>query len=281
MTCKTILAILQSEADAARVLDFTVPFAARHGGHVIGLHAEALPIIVSAPLGGPVVAFNAGLEAETEARHSRMREIFNKRLSAEGVTGEWRGYESVSGDSAISGIESARTVDLVIAQQNDPDADARSTANVEALVFESGRPVLLVPYTFSGRSKPFKRVLLAWNGSQQAARAAFDALPMMKEAGKVEVLTVDAPDTPEQDANFAGAAIAATLARHGIEVTMRAERSAGDLTHADIIANRLADSGADLLVMGAYGRSRLSEFVFGGVTRAMLRSMTVPTLMAR
>jgi nucleotide-binding universal stress UspA family protein len=102
----------------------------------------------------------------------------------------------------------------------------------------------------------------------------------MREAGNVEILTVDAPDRLDQDANFAGAAIAAALARHGIDVTLLAEKSAG-LSDADIIRNRLAESGADLLVMGAFGRSRLAEWVFGGVTRSMLQSMPAPTFMSR
>jgi len=280
MTYKTLLAILQSEADALRVLDFTLPLAGRHDSHVIGLHAEAFPVGMASPLGAPAVDFSVLMQEDAQRRHEILRTLFNERAEAEGVMHEWRGFESVSGDSAVTGVESARTADLVIAQQNDPDADTRLRADVEALLFESGRPLLLVPYTFAGRSSPFKKVLLAWNGSKEAARAAFDALPFMKEAGNVEVLTVDARDTIDQDAETAGAAIAASLARHGIEVTMRADQSSG-LSHDEVIANRLADSGADLLVMGAYGRSRLSEFVFGGVTRNMLESMTTPTFMSR
>ncbi|WP_159586604.1 universal stress protein [Chelativorans xinjiangense] len=280
MVYKTLLVILQSEADTPRVLDFALPFAARYNSHVIGLHAEALPIAMASPMGGPIADFSLDMEAEAADRHARLRAIFEERAKAEGLAAEWRGYESVSGDSAVSGIESARTADLVIVQQNDPDADSRMAADVEALIFESGRPVLLVPYTFKGRSVPFREVVLAWNGSKEASRAAFDALPLMKEAGKVEVLTVDARDTLQQDAGLAGAAIAASLARYGLDVTTRAEHSAG-LSHGDVIANRLAETDADLLVMGAFGRSRLTEFVFGGVTRTMLQSMTAPVLMAR
>ncbi|WEX11701.1 universal stress protein [Chelativorans sp. AA-79] len=279
MTYKTVLVILQSHADARRVLDFALPFAGREGSRVIGLHAEALPIALASPMGGPSADFTILMQDESRRRHEELRAFFDERAGAEGVMHEWRGFDSASGDAAISGIESARSADLVIAQQNDPDADSQRVADVEALLFNTGRPLLLVPYTFSGRSEPFKKVLLAWNGSKQAARAAFDALPLMKQAGKIEVLTVDPRDTLEQDAEVAGAAISAALARHGIDVTMRGEQSTG-LSHADVIANRLADSGADLLVMGAFGRSRVSEFVFGGVTRSALQSMTVPTFMS-
>lgn len=280
MSYKTIAAILQSERDAPRVLDFALPLAARHESHIIGVHAEMLPVAITSPLGAPMVDFTMNTDAEADRRHASLRALFGERTRAEGVMAEWRGYENVSGDSAISGIESARTADLVIAQQNDPNASGRMTADVEALIFESGRPVLLVPYAFSGRSAPFTRVMLAWNGSKGAARAAFDALPLMKEAGAVEVLSIDPRDTLHQDAGFAGTAIAASLARHGIDVTTKTEAS-GSLSHGEVLANRIADAHADLLVMGAYGRSRLSEFVFGGVTRSILQSMPVPTLLAR
>lgn len=280
MTYKTLLAILQGESDMPRVLDFAVPFAARHDSHLIGLHAEALPVAMASPMGGPIVDFSAQIEEDADRRQAELRARFEDRARAEGIAAEWRGYENVSGDSAITGIESARSADLVIAQQNDPDAEARVIADLEALVFESGRPVLLLPYTYKGGGASFKKVVLAWNGSRESARAAYDALPLMKEAGNVEVLTVDAQDTLQQDARMAGAAIATALARHGIDVTTRSEHSGG-LSHGDVIANRLADTGADLLVMGSYGRSRVSEFIFGGVTRNMLQSMTTSTLMSR
>ncbi|WP_309084556.1 universal stress protein [Chelativorans sp.] len=280
MTYKTMLAILQSRADAPRVLDFALPLAARFGSHLIGLHAEVLPIAIASPMGMPTADFTLAMQEDAKRRHEELRGLFTERASAEGVMQEWRGFENLTGDSAISGIESARTADLVIVQQNDPNADSRRTADVEALLFHSGRPVLFVPYAFPGRSEPVRQVLLAWKGSKEAARAAFDALPLMKEAGRVEILTVDAKDTLEQDAGLAGTAMAAALARHGIDVTTRAEQSAG-ASQAEAITNRMAAIGADLLVMGAFGRSRLAEWVFGGVTRDMLRTMTTPTFMSR
>ncbi|EIM77762.1 hypothetical protein A33O_01652 [Nitratireductor aquibiodomus RA22] len=279
MSYKTILAILQSEADAPRVLDLALPLAARHDSHVIGLHAEALPMVMASPMGGPVVDLSVDMQEETNRRHAVIRNLFNERARREAVGNEWRGFDSVSGDSAISGIESARSADLVIAQQTDPDAAGAMEANVEALLFESGRPVLFVPYIHKTREAEFKKIILAWNGSRQAARAAFDALPFMKEAGSVEVFCVDPQDTPRRDAAMAGTAIAAALARHDIDVTVKVEQSGG-LSHGEVLDNRVADTGADLLVMGAFGRSRLREFVFGGATRTILQSMTVPTFMA-
>ena len=128
--------------------------------------------------------------------------------------------------------------------------------------------------------KPIKRVLIAWNGSREAARATFDALPFLQAAETVEIFTVDASDTANQTGAMAGAEIAASLARHGINVTLTASEKSG-LAPAMAIENRLSDSSIDLLVMGAYGNKRWWEMLFGGVTRTLLDSMTALTLLSR
>ncbi|TWG94165.1 nucleotide-binding universal stress UspA family protein [Mesorhizobium sp. J18] len=280
MTYKTLLAVLQSEDDAHRVLDFAIPLAARHSSHLIGLHAEALPMVYATPMGGPVVDFSMASEEAMETRLQQMRALFTSRVEQEDIAFEWRGMENISGDSCLSARESARSADLVIAQQINPEAPSRAVGNVEILLFETGRPVLFVPYSIAQPRPEFKKVLLAWNGSREASRAAFDALPFMKEAESVEVLSVDPKDSYKQDASVAGAEIAAALARHGVKVTYSSEESGG-MSHAEVIENRVSDTDADLLVMGAYGGSRLKEFFFGGVTRTILESMPIPTFMSR
>lgn len=280
MAFKTILTVLQSDEDAGRVLDFAVPLAAHHAAHLIGVHAEALPMAYASAIGGAPVDFVLQDDADAKSRLAEMRDRFSARGNAEGISYEWRGLENMSGDSALSALESARAADLVIAQQTDPDAPSRSVADVQALLFDTGRPVLFVPYTGARSGPVFERITLAWNNSREAARAAFDALPLMKESRSVDILCVDVDDSYEQDASVAGAEIAAALARHGIDVTFTAERSGG-IGHGAAIENYLAERGIDLLVMGAYGQSRLKEFIFGGATSTLLKSMPVPTLMSR
>lgn len=280
MSYKTLLAILQSEEDAGRVLDCAVPLAAHYGSHLIGLHAEALPIAYVTPMGGLPIDVTIAAEETIGQRHIEMRALFERRTEAEGISSEWRGIDNVSGDSALSAIDSARSSDLVVAPQRDPDASERAFADIEALLFRTGRPVLFVPYSAKRAGPVFRKALVAWNGSKEAARAAFDALAFLKEADSVEVLAVDAADTERQDAIVAGAAIAAALSRHGVNVTYRNENAA-DVPHGEVIENRIADTGVELLVMGAYGHSRVKEFFFGGVTRTILQSMPVPVLMSR
>lgn len=280
MAFKTILTVLQGDEDAGRVLALAVPLAARHGAHLIGVHAEALPMAYASALGGAPVDFTIADDAATNERLAAMRARFAARCDAEGISYEWRALENVSGDSALSALESARSADLVVAQQTDPDAPSRLVADVRALLFETGRPVLFVPYAGAPADAAFARVTLAWNGTREAARAAFDALPFLTAAQAVEILCVDVSDDYNQDAAVAGAEIAAALARHGIDVTFTAVRSEG-VSHGQAIENHLAQNGADLLVMGAYGQSRLKEFIFGGATNTLLKSMPVPTLMSR
>ncbi|KFB09842.1 universal stress protein [Nitratireductor basaltis] len=276
MSYRTILGILHRQGSASGLLDYALPFVARHEAHLIGLHARALPITAASPLGMPII--DPGLMHPED--DGELRELFERRAKAEGVLHEWRSYETVAGDAAISGIESARSCDLVMAAQNDPDADAQEKSDLEALLFETGRPVLLVPHGMKpAKTAAPKRIMLAWNGSRQATRAAFDALPLMREAQNVEVLVLDTMDTLRQDASMAGTAIAEALSRHRIDVTVRTEESAGRSQY-QAMNDCVAESGADLLVMGAFARGRISEMIFGGLTHDMLRNMTVPTLMA-
>jgi nucleotide-binding universal stress UspA family protein len=200
--------------------------------------------------------------------------LFLQRTADAGVSAEWRSLESFSGDSAHSGIASARCCDLVVAAQAGPDG---ASPDVDALLYDAGRPVLVTPHDAPCLTS-FRRVIVAWNGSRESARAAFDALPFILEAESTEILLIDPPETP--DAAEAGADIAAALARHGAQVTVHTEESGG-LATDEVIGNRVAATGADLLVLGAYSHSWFRELLFGGVTRTVLQSMPVTAFLSR
>jgi len=274
MPFKTILAILQSEEDAERVSDCAGALAARFESYLIGLHAEALPVPYTSTIGFPDTEF---IQASTEVNDERSKKIeavFRQRTTDAGVNAEWRSLESFSGDSAHSSIASARSCDLVVAMQGGPDG---ASPDVDALLYEAGRPVLVTPRDGAALAS-FRRVIVAWNGSREASRAAFDALPFLIEAEGVEVLVVDPPESA--DPAEAGADIAAALERHGVSVTVHAQPSGG-LATDDVIRERLAATGADLLVLGAYSHSWLKQLIFGGVTRTVLHSMPVTAFLSR
>ena len=279
MSYKTILAVLQGKTDCERVLDCALPLAVRYSAHLIGVHAEAIPVPYVTPMGFPDTDFITTSVGINQERSDQLKAMFEQRASREGVAHEWHAMENVSGDSAVSALATARACDLIVIQQSNPDAASGAMADVEALLFDSGRPVLLVPYAVSV-NRAFKKVLIAWNGTAQAARATFDALSFIKDAEETEILTLDARDTGMQDRALAGVDIATTLARHGARVTYAGQSTDG-LSAGEAIENRIAETGAELLVMGAYSQSWLKEFFFGGATRTLLQSMPTATLMSR
>jgi nucleotide-binding universal stress UspA family protein len=170
----------------------------------------------------------------------------------------------------------ARHFDLSVIGQPEPGRPVLDTLVVEAALFESGRPVLVVPY-IQRAGLTLDHVMLCWDGSRSAARAAADAMPFIRRSKLVEVVMVGSE--PAKSDEIRGADIASHLARHGAKVELRRIATA-ETDVASIILSHAADESADLLVMGGYGHSRLREFILGGVTRGILASMTLPTLMS-
>ena len=170
----------------------------------------------------------------------------------------------------------ARHFDLSVVGQAEPESSAIEEKFVEAALFDSGRPVIVVPYI---QKAPLKldRVMVCWDGSRAAARAIADAMPLLERAGLVEVVII-ANERGKQD-EIEGADMGQHLARHGLKVEVK-RIEYGNLDVADALLSHAADSDVDFIVMGGYGHSRLREFVLGGVTRSILRTMTAPVLMS-
>ncbi|GLQ80438.1 universal stress protein [Mesorhizobium huakuii] len=277
MRFKTIVAILQNEQDAERVLDCAIPLANRFESHLVGIHAEALPVPYTSATGFPDTEFLQVSADMSRERADKLEAVFLRRIEDSGLSFEWRSLESFSGDSALTGISSVRAADLVIAAQRETGGDP--SADVDTLVYDAGRPVLVVP-SAGPLVTTFRRVLLAWNGSKEAARAAFDALPFIIEAEKTDILVIDPPDAFDESPEAAGAEIASALSRHGATVSVSVQKSGGTSVD-DMIQNRVAESGADLLVLGAYSHSWLRQLLFGGVTRTVLRTAQVAAFLSR
>ena len=189
---------------------------------------------------------------------------------------EWR----ETGADALSAVAlHARYADLVVIGQQNTDLPSGVDQDfAHSLPVAAGRPVLVVPYAFERR--PIGRqVLVAWNASREAARAVQDALPILERAGQVHVVSFDPEISDSAHDKEPGADIALYLARHGVKVTV-SRHAVPDLEIGPQLLSRAFDLSADLIVMGAWGHSRLREFFLGGVTRTLLESMTVPVLMS-
>ncbi|RWP43835.1 MAG: universal stress protein [Mesorhizobium sp.] len=277
MRFKTIVAILQNEQDAERVLECAIPLADKFESHLIGIHAEALPVPYTSATGFPDTEFLQVSADMNKERAEKLRAVFLRHVEESGLSFEWRSLESFSGDSALTGIPTVRTADLIIAAQRETGGDP--SADVDTLVYDAGRPVLVVPHS-GPLVTSFKHVLLAWNDSKEAARAAFDALPFIIEAEKTDIVVIDPPDTLDEAPEAAGAEIAAALSRHGATVSVSVLQSAGHSVD-EVIQTRVAETGADLLVLGAYSHSWLRQLLFGGVTRTVLRTVPVAAFLSR
>jgi nucleotide-binding universal stress UspA family protein len=220
----------------------------------------------------------AGLEAfRNEA--GRVHKAFESAIAGRPIVAEWRLIEAGTRTAADCVLEHARCADLIIVGQRDRSFDFSAVLDVpERIIMESGRPTLVIPN--SGRFPTIgKRPTVAWNTRREAARAVFDALPLLKDAERVKIMWVNPHDEKATARDLPGAEIAATLARHGVKCEAGTAVSS-EISVGDVLLSGLTDDAADLLVMGAWGHSRLRELVFGGATRHILEHMTVPVLMS-
>ena len=280
MSIKTILAVLNSPEAADSVIETGVALANKHDAHLIAVYAEAPEqVFIYAPMEIPDPAAIMALQEAAEQRAAAIQAKFLSITEREGVSHEWRKFRGAGGYSSAGVVDSARSTDLVLCAQFDEKTSSAQRADIEVLIFECGRPVIMVPYIQTA-PKPIERVLIAWNGSREAARAVFDAMPFLLGAKEVEIFSVDARNDMNQSADFAGSELGVTLARHGIKVNANNVESGGKPIGA-VIENRASDFSADLLVMGAYTHSRIRERIFGGATKTLLGSMTTLTLMSR
>jgi nucleotide-binding universal stress UspA family protein len=280
MSYKTILVILDTPDNTQVAVDFAAALAKEHGAYIVGLHAEivsTVPMVAPMEIPDPIAV--QALQDMARSQTVEIERLFRAKMEREGIAYEWRSFTSTVGYGSEPLIGSARSADLLVAVQSDPSRSSDSHVDIESFLFESGRPVLMIPYIFT-EPKPIRRVLIAWNGSKEATRATFDAMPFLKAADSVEIFSVDTSENSKHSPTEAGTAIEAALARHGVRATLTTE-SRGGKTPSQVIENRLADSSIDLLVMGAYTHSWLWQMIFGGTTRTLLQSMTAMTLLAR
>jgi len=280
MSYKDLLVVLDSEATARERLDLAAALAERFAAHLVGLYPLPTPQ-VPRHLGyyDPALLdpFLAELRERASSAAVKMRETFEHVTGLRRLSAEWR--EITEGPDADPVLH-ARYADLAILGQLDPDRVETESIQPrpEQVALASGRPVLIVPY--AGRfDNVGRRIVIAWSSTREAARAVSDAMPFLESADLVNVLTIDPREGPDGHGELPGADIAVHLARHGVKAQIERTVSAG-LPVGEVLLSRIADLGADLLVMGAYGHSRVRELLLGGATRSVLRSMTLPVLMS-
>jgi nucleotide-binding universal stress UspA family protein len=277
MALKDILVLVDRLNSTPARIDVATQLASRFGAHLTGLHVTVPPMIPSAVRAEmPAQAIEGYARFQADVAETA-KALFLARARHPGVTVEWRHREGDPGEIATL---HARYADLAVVGQDDPDVGEFDTPRgiAERILLGAGRPVLIVPYVGAPRAVG-EHVVIAWNASREATRATNDALDLLVRAAKVTVLAINPRGGPTGHGDVPGADIALHLARHGVKAEAMSVES-DDVRAAEMLLSVLADLGADLLVMGGYGRSRVRELVLGGVTRDILRSMTTPVLMS-
>tara|TARA_R110001606_G_scaffold113634_1_gene240821 strand:+ start:283 stop:1110 length:828 start_codon:yes stop_codon:yes gene_type:complete len=274
MALKNILVHVTASEQSQHRVNAALELAMRHDAHLTGLGVE--PTIDLPTYAAPEIPENilADIRAQHVARAAKAHENFDSAARRSGWfdRSDWITERGAPID--IIALH-ARYADLTIVGQTPPP----NTPNGEMtlahdLVLQAGRPVLVIPY-FGVNGTIGENIVVAWNAGREAARAVGDAMPLLESAKTVNVLSIQAEGTGD----VPGADITHHLARHGIRATAK-QSVANKIDIGDVLLNHIADTGADLLVMGAYGHSRMREIVLGGVTRHVLEHAAVPVLLS-
>lgn len=273
---RQVLVHLDSTDAALHRLRVAREIAQDHGTAVSALFA-AMPSFTGLPY--PVETASSAvaplIEIDNE-RRAQTRRAFDQACSTPGPIPSWSETEEVPIVSAV--VQQALYADLLVLGQHnpfDPNAGTLPADFAESVIVASGKPALVVPYTgWAGRVG--STVAIAWKCTRESARAVSAALPLLQRSGRVHVLAWGEPTSAVQGKTLN---LEGYLKLHGIEVTWHRQGSEPEAI-GELLLSRAFELEADLLVMGCYGHSRARELVLGGASRTVLRSMTLPTLMA-
>jgi len=275
---RNLLVSIPTERSPQPVIDGAISLAtscrAQLDAVSIGYESSSMPLVAE---GGAAVAaiFEVEREKALERAHAALA-LFEAEAKRAGLVHSSRAISALQGEAAAILGATARLYDLTIVAQPEYAQDTFDNTLAQEIMFQSGGPVLFMPYTFKGTFDP-RRVGICWDGSRLAARAVRDAMPLLEQAEAITIITINAESSVPADASAAH--LVRYLSRLGLPTgidRLKTERA----NIQSSILSLASDESLDLLVMGGYGHSRLQETVFGGVTREMLESMTVPTLMS-
>lgn len=285
MALKDILVCLDASDAGENRLNLAARLAREHDAHLVGVQVlhdddtEPLFAPLQPPVGG---RFSGGVDVlERPAAEARVAPIdhaeerFRGTLRRHGIDGDWRLIERAD-PAEVTAL--AKSADLVVIGQYSRATQHEAAFRPDEIAIECGRPLLIVPY-IGGFNAIGESVLIAWDGTREATRAVHDALPLLRNAKTATVMIVLSQEREFERVHAGMQRMVAHLERHGIPA--RAEETIrGDLSVSDLLLSRAADLGADMIVAGAYHHSPWREALIGGVSRDLLRHMTVPVLMS-
>jgi nucleotide-binding universal stress UspA family protein len=270
MALNDLLVHVTNSKNARARIEASVALAMRHDAHLTGISvrmASKTPVYALAAIPQDVLA---EIDAQEDEMMAASKALFESVAEQAGwlERSNWVDEAGVTAD-VIS--RSARLSDVTIIGQQ---ADSAHYDLPDDFVLQSGRPVLVIP-KFGAPHPIGERVVVAWNGGREAARAIADAMPILEKSKSVTILSVE----PREMGELPGSGLAQHLARHGVDAIAK-QSVANDINASDVLLNFVSDESADLIVMGAYGHSRLREVILGGMTRHLLTHMTIPVFMS-
>lgn len=280
MFYETIMVHVDGSMHANRRIEIAAKIAALYDAHLVGIALTGLPQIFYDPLmfdpAEPAIEPLLQMPRQRAADALANFEDIARQFHAGSIETRLEENETARGLSL-----QARYCDLVVLGQYDPDDRESSTRAdfAETVILECGVPVLMIPFA-SAVASVGRRALVSWNASKEAVRAVHYALPLLQRADRVDVAVFDPETLPAVYRAVPDKDIVEALARHGIESTVTRRVTADDIDIGNGLLSLAAELMSDLLVMGCYGHTRFREVLLGGVTREILKSMTLPVLMA-
>lgn len=279
MGYRTILVHVNDERRCDRLLEQATVLADRFEAHLIGIFVAPQPLIYPEWPGAGLGEVIEQIRREHAATAERLRAKFNAATASLARPAEWRFEQSLMAGVAGDVIACGRSTDLIIASQTDPDWHMSSDMDVpDRLAIESGRPVLVIPNNVKLPTSA-RRITVGWNDKREAARAVFDALPLLKKAESVNVVWVSPTVGGYDEGDLPGSELCRTLARHGVKCEASWAQATDTGAGTELLRQAKA-YGSELLVMGAYGHSRIREFVLGGASRHVFAKAGIPVLMS-
>jgi nucleotide-binding universal stress UspA family protein len=278
MSYETIVVHCNDKRRIGRLAGAAVQIAERFDARLLGLSVSPhTPIIPAGMPGTPdVIVYDEAARVYRQGNSAMHAAFFEAAARGKNKDVEWQELDAGTSTVCRMVLALARAADLVVVSQTDSSWSQSQKLDIaEDLILGGGRPVIVVPNS-GVCSSIGKRVLVAWDGSREAARATFDALPFLKSAENVTVVHFERSDDP---AKLPQSDICKALTRHGVRCAVKQAVCAppGIGPSLTEIASTLR---ADLLVMGCYGHTRLREWVFGGASRYQLCHMMIPVLMS-
>jgi nucleotide-binding universal stress UspA family protein len=283
---KNLLAVI-GDGNAGSVLEAALLAARRFNSHIVGLHSltTEYAVVFGGEMGFSISSeVDRTLEREGHERRDQARRLFRDFMTAHGVpieppapgyvgpSASWR--EEDGRQNAVVGM-TGRVYDLILVEQPEKLASI-AEATLEDALFESGRPVMMVPKALGAHLGD--TIAIAWNGSTETAVTVALGMPLLKHAREVVIVAAGPPDMP--DPGPSGEELARCLEGHGLKVSLR--RAVGrQKPQGESFLKEAMAAGADLMLKGAYTRSRLRQMIFGGATRHIIMEAKIPVIMAR